>query len=177
MAIYALALALPSLPSSDGEPTLPWNPGVGAGTPYTRAGVGGRRRLLESCSENYRVNNEHVRAVPNGCRKRRGRCDSSGSETHCSLCPANYRVESSACVACAGGSTRAAGDNPLSAGNTTCGCATDERVFNSTCTACRPAGMIRLGLRPTANVRRTTAWMSPETTLSGWTRFASPWRT
>jgi len=56
VAIYALALAVPSLPSSDGEPTLPWNPGVGAGTPYARVGVGGRRRLLESCQENERVN-------------------------------------------------------------------------------------------------------------------------
>ena len=138
MAIYALALALPSLPSSDGEPTLPWNPGVGAGTPYTRAGVGGRRRLLESCPENYRVNDANTCvACPTDAVNDAGD-DSSGSETHCT-CPVDFRVESSACVACAGGSTRAAGDNPLSAGNTTCGCATDERVFNSTCTAC-PAG-------------------------------------
>jgi hypothetical protein len=44
-------------------------------------------------------------------------------------------------VECVGGSTRAAGDNPLDlvVGNTTCGCATDERVVNNTCTAC-PAG-------------------------------------
>ena len=138
MAIYALALAVPTLPSSDGEPALQGKTGVGAGTPYARVGVGGRRRLLALCAENQRVddNNTCVACVTGSVNDAGD--DSSGSETHCT-CPVDFRVQSLECVACVGGSTRAAGDNPLSAGNTTCECATDERVVNETCTAC-PAG-------------------------------------
>ena len=138
MAIYALALAVPSLPSSDGEPTLPWKPGVGAGTPYARVGVGGRRRLLESCPENYRVNDALACvACATGSVNDAGD-DSSVSETHCT-CPVDFRVQSLECVACVGGSTRAAGDNPLVDGDTACECATDERVVDGACSAC-PAG-------------------------------------
>ena len=138
MAIYALALAVPTLPSSDGEPALQGKTGVGAGTPYARVGVGGRRRLLALCAENQRVddNNTCVACVTGSVNDAGD--NASGSETHCT-CPVDFRVQSLECVACVGGSTRAAGDNPLSAGNTTCECATDERVVNETCTTC-PAG-------------------------------------
>ena len=41
------------------------------------------------------------------------------------------------CVACAGGSIRDAGDDPLTAGETACGCAADQRVdANGDCVAC-----------------------------------------
>jgi hypothetical protein len=138
VAIYALALAVPTLPSSDGEPTLPGNTGVAAGTPYAREGVGGRRRLLTACAANYRVdNNNTCVACATGSVNDAGD-DSSGSETDCT-CPVDFRVDSLACVSCAGGSARAGGDNPLVDGDTDCGCAIDERVVDNVCTAC-PAG-------------------------------------
>lgn len=62
-------------------------------------------------------------------------------------CTANQSVTNHACVACAAGSTRAAGDDPAGA-NTTCAptlCAVDLHVVNHACVACaagsgRPAG-------------------------------------
>ena len=54
-------------------------------------------------------------------------------------------VSSGACVACADGRTRPAGDDPMTSGDTTCACAADERVSSGACVACadgrtRPAG-------------------------------------
>ena len=53
-------------------------------------------------------------------------------------CAANERVSAGACVACAAGTTRAAGDDPY-AGDTTCAantCAANERVSGNACVAC-----------------------------------------
>lgn len=53
-------------------------------------------------------------------------------------CAANHRVANGACVACAAGSTRAAGDDPT-AGDTACAatrCAVNERVVSHACVAC-----------------------------------------
>ena len=138
MAIYALALVVPTLPSSDGKHTLQSTTDVGAGIPHARVGVGSRRRLLGTCETNERVNGTNTCvACATGSVNEAGD-DPTGPETHCT-CPEDYRVSSSECVACVGGSTRAAGDNPLEDGDTACGCAIDERVDNRTCTAC-PAG-------------------------------------
>ena len=57
------------------------------------------------------------------------------------VCGANESVVSNACVACVGGSTRAAGDLATGA-DTACGCATDERVASNACVACE-AGTYR----------------------------------
>ena len=57
------------------------------------------------------------------------------------VCGANERVVSNACVACVGGSTRAAGDLATGA-DTSCGCAADEHVSSDACVACE-AGTVR----------------------------------
>jgi hypothetical protein len=131
VAICALALGvLPTLPSSVGEPTLPGNAGVAAGTPYVRSGVGGRRRLLTACDAN-----EHLTG-----------CDSEPSACACTACPVGY--------------TRGAVDDPANGVNTECTtCAANYRVNNaSTCVACATGSVndadddALLGLRPTARV-------------------------
>jgi hypothetical protein len=57
------------------------------------------------------------------------------------VCGANESVVSNACVACVGGSTRAAGDLATGA-DTACGCAADESVASNACVACE-AGTVR----------------------------------
>ena len=140
-AIGALALAVPTLPSSVGEPILPGNAGEAAGTPYVRSGVGGRRRLLAACGAN-----EHLTGCPTACActpcpdgYTRDAVDNTddGANTECTTCAANYRVDNTnTCVACATGSVNDAGDDASAELETHCTCPVNYRVESSECVAC-----------------------------------------
>jgi hypothetical protein len=138
VAICALALGvLPTLPSSVGEPTLPGNAGVAAGTPYVRSGVGGRRRLLTRCATDERVVNNECTACPAGTANA-AEDDPLGDDTVCDpvYCLEDYRVNNAnTCVACATGSVNDA-DDDAAGPETHCTCPVNYRVQSEVCVEC-----------------------------------------
>ena len=71
----------------------------------------------------------------------------TSGDTMCA-CAADQHVISGACVACADGRTRPAGDDPMTSGDTMCACLADERVSSNACVACAPRSINAAGDDP-----------------------------
>ncbi len=64
-------------------------------------------------------------------------------------CQENHRVDADGnCVACLGGRTRPAGDDPDGGIETKCNCAANERVNNNQCVACPALHINKAGNNP-----------------------------
>jgi len=95
-------------------------------------------------------------------------CEAQWSGTSCASCAANYHVVSNACVACAPGSTNAAGDLATGA-DTECDittCDANFHVVNNACVACAPGSTNAAGDEATG---ADTSCVSPYITKVGTT--------